>query len=454
MEGIMKKIEMSRRAFLQKSAGTTGAMMAANTILLKPEAIPYSWQGTAPSDKIRFAIIGVGMQGSGLLGTAVTLPGVECVAACDLWDGRQALAKEIAGSKIKTTRRYKELLDDKNIDCIIAAVPDHWHKQVVVDTVGAGKDIYCEKPMSHNPAEGIEMVAAVKKSGRIVQIGSQRVSSVICAKAKEMLAQSMIGELNLVEGSLGRNDPNGAWVYPLPPGLSTETLDWETWQGTVPKRAFDPKLFARWRCWREYGTGVAGDLLVHLVSGMNYMLGWNEAPLRAVSFGAILRFNDGRNMPDVQPTLFQYNKVPVYLRLNLGCEMPEVYRFQGSKGYLEVTETTITYSPQTGEDSGPSYYASSFPREMREAYFKKWHDENDPAPGKEPLLDGFTYKGDSWDDLRPHLWNYFQAVRSRKPVTEDAVFGHHAALACHMANESYFRKSAVTWDEASGQIKS
>jgi predicted dehydrogenase len=450
----MRKSEMSRRAFLQKSAGTSGAMIAANTIFLKPESIPYAWQNIAPSDKIRFAIIGVGMQGSGLLGTAVTLPGVECVAACDLWDGRQALAKEIAGAKIKTTRRYQELLDDKNIDCIIAAVPDHWHKQVVVDTVGAGKDIYCEKPMSHSPAEGIAMVAAVKKSGRIVQIGSQRVSSVICAKAKEMLAQGMVGELNLVEGSLGRNDPNGAWVYPLPPGLSTETLDWDTWQGTVPKRAFDPKLYARWRCWKEYGTGVAGDLLVHLVSGMNYMLGWNEAPLRAASFGAILRFNDGRNMPDVQPTLFQYNKVPVYLRLNLGCEMPEVYRFQGSKGYLEVTETTITYSPQTGEDTGPSYYAMSFPRELREAYSKKWHDENDPAPGKEPLLEGYTYKGDSWDDLRPHLWNYFQAVRSRKPVTEDAVFGHHAALACHMANESYFRHSAVTWDEASGEIKS
>jgi predicted dehydrogenase len=450
----MRKSEMTRRAFLQKSAGTTGAIMAANTILLKPDPIPTAWQNAAPSDKIRFAIIGVGMQGSGLLGTAVTLPGVECVAACDLWDGRQALAKEIAGAKIKTTRRYKELLDDKEIDCIIAAVPDHWHKQIVVDTLSAGKDIYCEKPMSHSPAEGIEMVTAYKKSDRVVQIGSQRVSSVICAKAKEMLAQGAIGDLNLVEGSLGRNDPNGAWVYPLPEGLSTETLDWETWQGTVPKRAFDPKLYARWRCWREYGTGVAGDLLVHLVSGMNFMLGWNEPPARAASFGAILRFNDGRNMPDVQPTLFQYGKYPVYLRLNLGCEMPEVYRFQGSKGYLEVTETTITYSPQTGEDSAPSYYANSFPREIRESYNIKWHDEHDAAPGKEPLLDGVNYKGDSWDDLRPHLWNYFQAVRAHKPVTEDAVFGHNAALACHMANESYFRHSAVTWDAAAGQIKS
>jgi hypothetical protein len=90
---------------------------------------------------------------------------------------------------------------------------------------------------------------------------------------------------------------------------------------------------------------------------------------------------------------------------------------------------------------------------MRAAYYKKWHEENDPSPGKEPIAQGYTYKGNSWDDLKPHMWNFLEAVRTRKPVAEDAVFGHNAALACHMANESYFRKSTVTWDAASGQIK-
>ena len=445
--------DLTRREFIQRSAGASGAFVAARTVLLDPAYIALS-QNVAPSDRVRFGIIGVGMQGSGLLTNAMQLPGVECVAACDLYDGRHRLAKEIAGDKVTTTRRYQELLANKEIDCLIAAVPDHWHKQIVVDAVNAGKDIYCEKPMSHTAEEGVAMAAAAQKTGRIVQIGSQRVSSVICTKAKEMLAQAIIGKINLIEGSLGRNDPTGAWQYPPPPDLSPQTLDWDTWQGTVPKRPFDPKLFARWRCWKEYGTGVAGDLLVHLVSGMQYMLGINEPPKRVMSMGGILRFKDGRNMPDVHATLFQYGDIPVYLRLNLGCESPEVYRFQGSKGYLEVTETTITYSPQTGEDSGPSYYAVSFPRELREAYFKQWHEEHDPAPGKEPALEGFNYRGNSWDDVKPHLWTYFQAVKSRKPVTEDAVFGHNAALACHLANESYFRHSAVTWDAASQQIKS
>ena len=450
----MSKNEMSRRSFLQTTAGTTAAMMTAKRMVLEPTSIPSKWEMTAPSDRVRFGIIGIGMQGSGLLTTAVNLPGTECVAAADLYDGRHTLSKEIAGAKITTTRHYKELLDNKEIDCIIAAVPDHWHKQIFVDTMSAGKDIYLEKPMSHSAAEGVEMVNAAKKSGRIVQIGSQRVSSVICQKAKEMLANGAVGELTLIEGSLGRNDPTGAWEYPVPPDLSPQTLDWDTWQGTVPKRAFDGKIFARWRCWKEYGTGVAGDLLVHLVSGMNFMMGWNEAPARALSVGGILRFPDGRNMPDVHATLFEYGKIPVYLRLNLGCETPEIYRFQGSKGILEVTGSTISHYRQTGEDSAPIYYAYSFPHEMREAYVKKWHEEHDPAPGKEPLMGGVSYKGDDWDDQRPHMWAYFQAVRSRKPLPEDTLFGHHAALACHMANESYFRKSAVTWDAAAGQIKS
>jgi predicted dehydrogenase len=446
--------DLSRRQFLQRSAGATGALVATKTILLDPEAIPYPARPVAPSDRLRIGIIGVGMEGGNLLPAALQLPGVECVAACDLYDGRHTLAKEIAGPNVRTTRRYQELLDSKDIDCILSALPDHWHKQVMIDTVSAGKDIYTEKPMSHAAAEGVVMMDAAKKSGKIVQVGSQRVSSVICTKAKEMLAQGMIGKLNLIEGSLGRNSPFGAWEYPSPFDLSPQTLDWDTWQGTVPKRAFDKKIFSRWRCWKEYGTGAGGDLLVHLISGMLYMTGWNEAPKRTMSTGGILRFPDGRNMPDVQATLFDYGEVPVYMRVDLGCETPETYRFMGSKGLLEVTQTAINFTPQTGQDREPNYFVAGFSREMFAEYLKEWHAEHDPAPGKDVALEGFTYKGDSWDDLKPHLWRFFQAVKNRQSVTEDAVFGHHAALACHLANESYFRHSPTTWDPASQEIKS
>jgi predicted dehydrogenase len=451
----VKQNNFSRREFLGISAAAAGGTLARKTILLTPEPIEDLSRPFAPSDRVRFGMIGVGMQGSGLLGTSITLPGVECAAAADLYDGRHVLAREIVRPDLPVTRRYKELLANKDIDCIVAAVPDHWHRQVVIDAVSAGKDIYCEKPMSHTAADGVAMVDAAKKSGRIVQIGSQRVSSLVCAKAKEIIAQGMLGDLMLVEGWLGRNDPTGAWQYPPPFDLSPQNLDWETWQGDVPKRPFDPIIFARWRCWKEYGTGVAGDLLVHLISGMMFMLGINEPPRQASAAGGIRHWKDGRNMPDVHSTVYYYGDLPVYMRLNLATEMPETYRIQGSRGLLEVTGSSVTFSPQTGKDSYPSYYTGSFPRAMREEYLRKWHEENDARLAREAMAEtSQSFRGPDFDDIAPHLANFFNAVRSRRPVVEDGEFGHHAALACHMANESYFRKTSVRWDEASKSIKS
>jgi predicted dehydrogenase len=451
----VKQNNFSRREFLGISAVAAGGTLARKTNFLTPDPLQAPSRRVAPSDKVRFGMIGVGMQGSGLLGTSITLPGVECAAAADLYDGRHVLAREIVRPDLPVTRRYKELLANKDIDCIVAAVPDHWHRQVVIDAVSAGKDIYCEKPMSHTAADGVAMVDAAKKSGRIVQIGSQRVSSLVCAKAKEIIAQGMLGDLMLVEGWLGRNDPTGAWQYPPPFDLSPQNLDWDTWQGDVPKRPFDPIIFARWRCWREYGTGVAGDLLVHLISGMMFMLGINEPPRQASAAGGIRHWKDGRNMPDVHSTVYYYGDLPVYMRLNLATGMPETYRIQGSKGLLEVSGSSVTFSPQTGKDSYPSYYTGSFPRAMREEYLRKWHEENDSRLASEAMAEtSQTFRGPDFDDIAPHLSNFFNAVRSRRPVVEDVEFGHNAALACHMANESYFRKTSVRWDEASKGIKS
>ena len=450
----MNPDNFSRREFLGIGAAAATGAIAAKTVLLNPEPlIAAQPKRAAPSDRVRFGIIGIGMQGSGLLGESIRISGVECAAACDLYDGRQTLAREIVRPDLPITRRYQELLANKDIDCIIAAVPDHWHRQIVVDTVSAGKDIYCEKPMSHTAADGVAMVDAAKKSGRIVQVGSQRVSSAICAKAKELIAAGTLGDLMLVEGWNGRNDPNGAWQYPPPPDLSPSNLDWDTWQGDVrPKRAFDPILFARWRAWKEYGTGVAGDLLVHLISGAMFMLGINEPPTQASSVGGIRHFKDGRNTPDVHAASYYYGDLPLYMRLNLATSMPETYRFQGSKGLLEVTGSGLTFTPQTGTDRSPSYYSGSFPRAMRDEYAKKWHEENDARVAREALSQSISYRMGNIDDLTPHLSVFFDAVRTRKPVMEDVVFGHNAALACHMANESYFRKTAVRWDEKTKSI--
>ena len=446
--------ELTRRKFLELGAAAAGASLLATPGIARAE----TWSRmarSAPSARVRFGIIGVGMQGNGLLNESIRLPDVECAAACDLYDGRHVLAREIARPDLPVTRRYQDLLDNKDIDAVIVAVPDHWHRKIVEDALSAGKDVYIEKPMSHTAADGVAMVAAAKRSGRIVQVGSQRVSSPICAKAREMLAQGVVGELTLVEAWLGRNSPSGAWQYPPPLDLSPSNLDWDTWLGRAPKRPFDPTVFAGWRAWREYGTGVAGDLLVHLISGFIFMLDLNRPPSQAMAVGGIRRWKDGRNMPDVHAAVYDYGGLPVYMRLNLGTDMPETYRFQGSKGILEVSGATISFTPQDGKDRSPSYYASSFPRAMREAYQAEWRKQNAPAPWQAgELTEATVIRGPNVDSVSIHLSNFFEAVRTRKPVVEDALFGHHAALACHMANESYFRRAAVTWDAASGTIKS
>jgi hypothetical protein len=254
---------------------------------------------------------------------------------------------------------------------------------------------------------------------------------------------------------MGRNDPNGAWQYPPPPDLSPQDLDWDTWLNDAPKIPFDPIRFARWRCWKEYGTGVAGDLMVHLLSGMQKTLGWNEAPRSATSLGGIFRWKDGRNMPDTLLVIFDYHGIPVYVRLNLGCATPETARFLGPKGVMEANGSEIRLTRQRGIDTSPSYYSGGFPAKLRAEYVNQWLAEHEPPIGKEPIEDDTIFHGsDDWDDVRPHLWTFFQAVKSRKAVTEDAVFGNHAAIACHMANESYFRKAPVYFDETAKSLRS
>ncbi|MGO9232051.1 MAG: Gfo/Idh/MocA family protein [Bryobacteraceae bacterium] len=444
--------DSSRRRFLQ-SATAAGTLLTAKTVLL--DAKTPAPGPTQASDRVRFGIVGVGIEGATLLRDSIALPGVECAGASDLWDGRHTVAREITGNaNLPVTRRYQELLARPDIDCIVAAVPDFWHKRVVVDACNAGKDVYCEKPMSHTPSEGFEMVEAAHKNNRIVQVGSQRVSSPLYAKTRELYQNGAIGEVEMVELILGRNTPTGAWEYPPPGDFSLQTMDWDTWLNDTPKIPIDAMRFVRWRCWREYGTGVGGDLMVHLLSGMLFALGWNEPPRSASALGGIVRWKDGRNMPDLQTVLFDYHGTPVYVRISLGCDTPEMNRFLGPKGVLELTDGALRFAPQGGIDLSPSYYAYSFPAKMQAEYAKQWHAEHDTQMARDTVPSETTYHSRGGDDVKTHLSNFFQAVKSRQPVVEDATFGNHAAIACHMANESFFRQKPVTWDVATHSIKS
>lgn len=449
---------ISRRSFIGRTAGVTGAMLAGRAITLEasaPEAVPE--RPVAPSDTVRFGIVGVGMRGSGLLGNAISLPGVECVAACELYTSRGELAKQIVGKPIQVTRRYQDLLDNKDIDCIIAPVPDHWHHRIVVDCCRAGKDVYVEKPMTHEVQQGFSMIEAAKKHNRIVQVGSQEPSSVLYQKVRELLKQGVIGDVCLVESSLGRNSPCGAWEYAIPPNLSPQTVDWETWLGPAPKRPFSKERFTRWRCWQDYGEGISGDLFIHSLTGIHYAMDVTAPPKRAATMGGLFRWHDGRDVPDVMTTVYEYPNFRATLRVTLNTSEDEVYRFLGTRGILEIhgieNPSGFTIWPQDGKNHSPC--APAWPSEMESAYSKKWHSEHDAAPGAaRPIEATGYYAPPHYNDTREHLWNFFQSVKTRRPSVEGPVFGNHAAIACHMANYSYFNHATAVWNAGERKLVS
>src|SRR5271163_2437417 len=229
---------LNRRTFLQgasiAAAGTLAGMKTHMLAAVQSEPAPP----VAANDHIQFALIGAGIQGMGDTKVAVQVPGVKLVAVADCYDGRLAHSKEVWGDDIFTTRDYAQILERKVIDAVIIGTPDHWHKQVAVDAMKAGKDVYCEKPMIHLYADGPQMIETAHATKRIIQVGSQRVSSVIYAKAKELLAAGAIGKLNMVTARWDRNSSLGAWNYSIPLDASVETCDWQRFLGSAPSIPF------------------------------------------------------------------------------------------------------------------------------------------------------------------------------------------------------------------------
>ncbi len=446
---------LNRRNFL-KAAGavSAGTMLGANVYALAaPQAEPS--RPVTANDHIQLALIGAGGQGQYDTGEAVQVPGVKLVAAADCYSGRLEHCKELWGRDVFTTRDYREILARPDVDAVLIATPDHWHMRASVDAMKAGKDVYCEKPMIHLYSDGPVMIETARATKRIVQIGSQRVSSMIYAKAKELLDSGAIGKLNMVTAHWDRNSAVGAWDYTIPPDASPETCDWMRFLGTAPKIPFSAEQFFQWRKWKAYGSGVAGDLFVHLFSGTHFITG-SHGPTRGMATGGLRFWKDGRNVPDVMLGLFDYPEgFNLSLRVNFvdGGSESEGLIFTGSEGTMEIAGNAVSVNrvPRAKE---PGYTVASFPEAMQkrilEEYRKKYpitHPEGEPPTGYEKYVAPAGYS-DSYD----HLRNFFESVRSRKPVVEDAVFGFRAAGAALLSNVSYDRGAVVHWDPEAMKI--
>lgn len=441
-------MENKRRSFIKKLgiAGATAAIM------------PTAFAGEAKStsllirnltrpgnDPINIALIGAGGMGVADANTALQHENVHLVAVCDLYDGRLEDAKRRWGSDISTTKDYTKILDRKDIDAVIIGTPDHWHKKISVDALKAGKHVYCEKPLVHSVEEGQEVIKAWERSGKVFMVGSQGMSSLGNEKARELLASGAIGEINYAEGFWARNSPIGAWQYPIPADASPQTVDWKRFIEPTTKRPFDQERFFRWRNYTDYGTGMSGDLFVHLFSSLHFITN-SLGPKKIAAMGGLRFWEDGREVPDVLLGMFDYPDSDQHpgFNLSLRCNFVDgtsgstYLKIVGNKGSMDIGWDDVLLKQNDAPDMEDPF--------MQEKAAEAQNAQSDRKKILPPNQTHFKaekgYKGAHYD----HFANFFHAIRTGGTVGQDPVFGFRAAAPALLCNDSYRENKFIEWD--------
>jgi predicted dehydrogenase len=429
---------ISRRGVLK----TAGAVVVYRLAGPRP-----ALKAAGPNGEIGMGFIGVGIRGSYLLDSFRKTPGVRPLMAADVYDGHLAWAKETTGGSIDTSRDYHAVLDRKDIDAVAIASPEHWHARMVLDALAAGKHVYVEKPLAWSIQEGGQLVAAQKKSGKLVMVGSQSKTSPAIAKARELIKSGLIGKVNMVRMITHRNYPEGAWVYPIPPDASPQTIDWLQFLGPAPKVPFDAQRFFRWRCWWEYSGGIPSDLWVHELSALHEMLDV-RAPKSVVAQGGIFRWNDGRTVPDVLSAVFEYDGFLVDLYANLangrGGGNPIIA--MGSDGTLTFdARGALFFSSEPPPPAVPSDGLNGWPKALKDRFLASVV-KSAVAPPPKPDQEIKIERG------LEHYEYFVQSLREGLPSKETAEEGHCAAGAAHLGNLAFRKGRRMKWDVASNQV--
>jgi len=438
---------ITRREFIGRSvAGAATAGLAFGA--------PAIGRVASPNERVTVGMVGVGIRGLEQMQAVLNVK-ADVAIVCDLYDGHLRRAKEIQANTA-TTRDYREVLDRKDIDAVCIATSDHWHAPVALAAMQAGKDIYIEKPMTHTIAQALEMVKVSKETGRLVQVGSQSLSMESTHKGKAWVDAGEIGNVYMVQCEIYRPDPVGAWKYPVPPDASPQTIDWERYLGNAPKRPFDAARFFQFRNWWDYGTGIAGDEYVHLLSRVHYLMN-TQFPLSAVANGGIYKWKGDREVPDIHNTMYDYGKFQVVVMANLVSNFDggEIVRFMGDKGTVVLTEESASLLPYDEEWSF-EYPLESWPKDTKDPFMA--------AHKNDPTADIGTYRKQQHrkpqnmrqraEGTEDHFRNFFAAVKSRQQPIENVDFGCGTAVACHMANLSYLKKQRLFWDAEKLELRS
>lgn len=399
----------------------------------------------AANDQIGLGLIGVGIRGTQVMENFKRVTGVNIVAACDLYDGHFKAVREANREDLPVTRNYEEILARKDVDAVMIAVPDHWHSKMAIDALAAGKHVYLEKPMTWNIEQGMQVRKAVESSGRILQVGSGAGSSAVAQKAREIVKSGALGKVTMIRLSNNRNTPEGAWVYPIPPDASPRTLDWQRFLGPAPKRAYDPKVFFRWRCWWEYSGGVATDLFVHLLTFVNGVMDV-KAARSVVSHGGLYHWKDGRTVPDVMNSIFQYDEgflADMYVNLCNG-RRAEPVTIMGTDATLifDPSGQKLMLYPEPEPSPVQRYGSVGWPSEMREKYLKSATERPDRKKPEEIGVD----RGPT------HQEKFIDCLRMNTQPHEDAFAGFAACGAAHLANMSFQKGRRMSWDATTGVV--
>jgi predicted dehydrogenase len=412
----------SRRSFVKTSAG------------LAAIGIPGILPALGANDKAQIGWIGTGSRGYYLMERLYTASKdmVEVVAVCDTYKGNLAKAKDrvqtMGGNTPKTYEDFLQLLADPNVDTVVISTPEHLHYPMFMAAIKAGKNIYVEKPLAHTIEQGEEMVAAAKKAGKVVQVGTQNRSNSLYQKAKEMVEQGMIGDIHYVRAFWYRNslDNNPAWRYNIPADASPDNTDWQKFLGPATQRAFDKQRYYQWRLYWDYSGGISTDLLVHQTDITNFVCG-KTVPTTCMASGGIYRWtDDDREVPDTFSALYEY--APSKFHINYSCYFGNDHygygeNFMGNEGSIEVLNRQyLHFYPEKFGGKAPAKVADR----------KELHIE---LPGNDNKA------------VEAHMKNWIQAVRGEAKVIAPPEVGQQAAISGHMATLSFRNQKKIVWDE-------
>ncbi|MEO6213724.1 MAG: Gfo/Idh/MocA family oxidoreductase [Vicinamibacterales bacterium] len=427
-----------RRTFLRQATTPLAHAMAAAQAAASPRQRPG-----AP--RVRLAIIGFGHQGGRLAAAAMSIAGAELVGVADLYDGRLERAREVAGPTIQAVKDYRQILERRDLEGVIVATPDHWHVPIVRDAIAAGKDVYCEAPVIHRADELASLLQAVPPD-RIVQGGGGLISSPLFIAARDLVAQGRLGRIVEARAAWDSSTSLGAWQSPFPPDASPESIDYAAFvrAGAGASPTFDLHRFFRWRCYRQFGSGLAGARLAPLLTALHWLVGAG-IPVKVTGAGALHRWKDGRDVPDTLSGVLEYEEqVSIHVSASQSGSAPGDVRICGTEASLVIRdrELLLEAPPQTEPFSD---VGETWAKEQRD-WFYMMHGMTPQGqvrgtPAAERTVERYELPVSA--AASSPLAEFIDCVRTRRAPRETLKLAAEAAAAALQVDEAATRARAI-----------